>query len=58
MRNGRYFQNMTEETLERLLEEIKVFGIEEMQSAGDVREGREEEKWVNVIAEKCTNSMQ
>ena len=56
MRNGRYFQNMTVETLEKLVEEQNIFHIEELWLTGDVRAGREEEKWLNIIVRKKKQS--
>lgn len=51
-RNGRYFTDMTEEKFRKLLEEEKVFRIEELWISSDVRPGREEEKWLNLILRK------
>lgn len=48
-RNGRYFTDMTEEKVERLLEEVAVFGVIEQWVTKDVRPGREEERWVNLL---------
>lgn len=51
-RNGRYFTDMTEEKFRKLLEEEKVFHIEELWISSDVRPGREEEKWLNLVLRK------
>lgn len=51
-RNGRYFTNMTEDTFSELLKEIPELSIEEYSITGDVRPGRGEEKWLNVILRK------
>ena len=51
-RNGRYFIDMTEEKMERLLRETSVFHIEEQWVSKDVRPGRENEKWLNIILRK------
>lgn len=51
-RNGRYFTDMTEDTFAELIKEIPVFAIEEMWITGDVRQGRGEEKWLNLILRK------
>lgn len=51
-RNGRYFTDMTEDTFAELINEIPVFAIEEMWITGDVRQGRGEEKWLNLILRK------
>ena len=48
-RNGRYFTDMTEEKFENLLTEIEVFHIEEQWVTSDVRPGRREEQWLNLI---------
>lgn len=51
-RNGRYFTDMTEETFEKLLASLNDLTIVETMITGDVREGREEEKWLNVLVRK------
>ena len=51
-RNGRYFTDMTEESLSALLNKTTGFIIEEQWITSDVRPGREEEKWLNVILRK------
>lgn len=51
-RNGRYFIDMTEEKLEKLLEETESFVIEEMWITSDVRPERGEEKWLNLFLRK------
>lgn len=51
-RNGRYFTDMTEEKLAKLLQEISVFYLEEQWLTSDVRPGRSEEKWLNIILRK------
>ena len=48
-RNGRYFTDMTEESLSALLNKATGFFIEEQWITSDARPGREEEKWLNVI---------
>ncbi len=52
MRNGRYFTDMTEAKLETLLEIAGAFTLEEQWITSDVRPGREEEKWLNLILRK------
>ena len=52
IRNGRQFTDMTEGSLKDFIEETNVFTIRELWVSADVRPGREEEKWVNVILEK------
>ena len=51
-RNGRYVTDMTEESLSALLNKTTGFIIEEQWITSDVRPGREEEKWLNVILRK------
>jgi len=52
IRNGRYFTDMTAEKLDRLIDEIRVLEVREQMITTDVRPGRDEEKWVNVILDK------
>lgn len=51
-RNGRYFTDMTEETFAELLNKIGNLEIEEQWITSDVRPGRGEEKWLNLILRK------
>lgn len=51
-RNGRYFTDMTEESFQELLEEVPGLVAEEVFVTGDVREGRNSEKWLNVMLKK------
>lgn len=51
-RNGRYFTDMTEATFAKVLEDVNVFDIEEQWITGDVRQGRGDECWLNVILRK------
>ena len=51
-RNGRYFTDMTEESLSALLNKTTGFFIEEQWITSDVSPGREEEKWLNVSLRK------
>lgn len=51
-RNGRYFTDMTEETFAKLLSKIEDLQIEEQWTTSDVRPGRGEEKWLNLILRK------
>lgn len=48
-RNGRYFTDMTEETFEELIKKIDGITLEEQWITSDVRVGRGEEKWLNVL---------
>ncbi|MCM1326436.1 MAG: class I SAM-dependent methyltransferase [Bacteroidales bacterium] len=51
-RNGRYFTDMTEEAFRILIENMDDIQIEEQWITTDVRPGREEEKWLNLILRK------
>lgn len=51
-RNGRYFTDMTEETFSNLLQNIKELKIEDQWITSDVRPGRGNEKWLNIILRK------
>lgn len=51
-RNGRYFTDMTEETFAKFLSEIDSLEIEEQWITSDVRPGRGEERWLNLILRK------
>ena len=51
-RNGRYFTNFTLESFREYLQDIEEFEIEEYWITGDVRPGRSEEKWLNLILRK------
>lgn len=51
-RNGRYFTDMTEIAFEELLQKIPGLVVEEQWITSDVRPGRGEEKWLNLILRK------
>ena len=51
-RNGRYFTDLTETSFDELINEVTGFVIIEEWITSDVRPGREEEKWLNVILKK------
>lgn len=51
-RNGRYFTDMTEDSFEEILQTTKELQIEEQWITSDVRPGRGNEKWLNVILRK------
>ena len=51
-RNGRYFTDMTEESFAAFLQKISGIVIEEQWITSDVRPGRGEEKWLNLILRK------
>ena len=52
VRNGRYFTDLTESSFAELINEVTGFEIIEEWITSDVRPGREEEKWLNVILRK------
>lgn len=52
VRNGRYFIDMTEDNLEKLLQEVGGLEVEETWVTSDVRPGRGEEKWLNLFLRK------
>lgn len=51
-RNGRYFTDMTEETFADFIRDRKELQTEEEWVSSDVRPGRSEEKWLNLILRK------
>ena len=51
-RNGRFFTDLDEEGLARLLKEVGGLEVKELWITGDVRPGRGEEKWLNVLLTK------
>jgi SAM-dependent methyltransferase len=52
IRNGRHFTDMTEENFHKLLEAVGGFKVIDLFKTGDVREGRHEEMWLNVVIQK------
>jgi SAM-dependent methyltransferase len=52
-RNGRYFTDLTEERLKKLFEAVPGLTVVETFVTGDVRDGRGDERWLNVVGEKC-----
>lgn len=52
VRNGRYFIDMTEKSLEKLLKDVGGVVIEEKWVTSDVRTGRGDEKWMNLLLRK------
>ena len=54
MRNGRFFIDMTEDRFADLLKRVEDVNIEieEQWITADVRPGREEERWLNLILRK------
>lgn len=51
-RNGRYFTDMTETSFAALMQNITALKTEEQWITSDVRPGRGEEKWLNIILRK------
>ena len=51
-RDGRYFTDMTETSFAVLMQDIATLEIEEQWITSDVRPGRGEEKWLNIILRK------
>jgi cyclopropane fatty-acyl-phospholipid synthase-like methyltransferase len=51
-RNGRFFTDFTLETFEEFAKCIENISIEDYWITGDVRPGREEEQWLNLILRK------
>ena len=51
-RNGRFFTDMTETTFADLLQGVVGLEVEEQWVSFDVRPGRSEEKWLNLILRK------
>lgn len=51
-RNGRYFTDFTIDTFTDFVQDIHNLQIEEHWITGDVRPGRGEEKWLNLILQK------
>ena len=51
-RNGRYFTDFREDTFQEFIKEIPELTVEEQWITSDVRPGRGEEKWLNLILRK------
>lgn len=51
-RNGRYFTDFTEDTLTAFMAKIPSLDVMEIWLTGDVRPGREEERWINMLARR------
>lgn len=54
-RNGRYFTDFTLESFMEYMSDINELQIEEHWITGDVRPGRGEEKWLNLILRKMNS---
>ena len=51
-RNGRYFTDFTIDTFQKFIQDVDNIQIEDYWITGDVRPGRGEEKWLNLILRK------
>ena len=56
-RNGRIFTDMNEHSIKALIKDISDLEIKESYVSGDVREGRGDEQWLNVILVKCCRNV-
>jgi len=52
IKNGRFFTYLTEETFGELIKAAPVLSVEKLWISSDVRAGREEERWLNLILKK------
>ena len=52
IRRGRYFTDFTEDSLAGLMAEVPSLQIVETWTTNDVRPGREEERWINILARR------
>ena len=51
-RNGRYFTDFTIDTFKEFIQDINGLKIVDYWITGDVRPGRGEEKWLNLLLQK------
>ena len=51
-RNGRYFTDLTEDSALELLQDVPELKVEKQWITGDVRSGRGDERWLNMILRK------
>ena len=52
MRNGRYFTDFTEDSLREYWKEFPVLKLQKSWITQDVRPGKEQERWLNILAER------
>ena len=52
IRRGRYFTDLTEDSLAGLMAEVPSLQIVDIWITNDVRSGREEERWINILARR------
>ena len=57
IRNGRYFIDLTDESFELLMTEIPSLWLVETWITSDVRPGREDERWLNILLKKTAIHM-
>lgn len=53
MRNGRHFTNFTEESFRSFLASVPTLRVKDLWITGDVRPGREDEQWLNLLLKKA-----
>ncbi len=49
MRNGRFFTDFTENSFREFISDVKELSIEKLWITEDVRPGRQDEKWLNML---------
>lgn len=49
VRNGRYFTDFTQEEFSEFLRKVPELSVEECWMTGDVRPGRGDERWLNIV---------
>lgn len=54
-RNGRFFTDLDEKGLQTLLQKVDELEVKKLWITDDVRPGRSEEKWLNVLVAKRSN---
>lgn len=54
IRNGRYFTDLTEDRLKQILDEVGGLEPDHIWITCDVRPGREEERWINILARRVS----
>ena len=52
MRGGRYFTDFTEDTAKEFFDSVPALQILTVWITGDIRPGREEERWINILARR------
>ena len=53
LRHGRYFTNFTEESFAEFVAQVPLLALERVWVTGDVRPGRGDERWLNLILRKA-----